>query len=484
MEKKDEQLKQKLIDTKPEEFEYYRTNALYYPGLNDLLNDMHVLDLNNDGLNDIIFDGQSGGEPLMIAFFINEGSSFRKIFTAYQGVIKIELQNKILSKVCIQDWGCCADYLVTNSVYSFNSKMECQLVNRLKYFRDTELPEAFFDTPIKFQVKKNTDTIRLNPMIDDSSRTHYYAGDPVRGNIIGKLKSGTVGYALGEKRDTTGLVWWFAAIPDDYEILDSYFYDPENETSFKSGWISSRCVERLKTPKNPDIQATERFIISGCVKEQASQIGVSACNISVISANGNIFKTITDTGGHYSLDQVNARDSVFEIRLNKTRFFGTSSKLIFHEKPHDTIVNFEIVYMPVSGPWFPDIHFEYNSVKPEEGYLDTLAITVQYLMENPRWKIKVIGFKDSAETIDVRKERANFIFSELVKKGISENRLKIEISNDANVIKTGTLKIDYSTGDVIWTRLSEKYILSIPPGKDREDIRQLNRCVSFEIFGE
>ena len=231
-------------------------------------------------------------------------------------------------------------------------------------------------------------------------------------------------------------------------------------------------------------QTVDRFKISGYVKESESKIGVTGCRISVLSPSGLIYKTNSDTTGHYRIDNVNKIDSVFEIQVNKDKFFGTHSKLIFHERPHDTLLNLEIIYIPISGNWFPDIHFDYHSATPEKGFLDTLAHTVTYLLENPRWKIKVIGYKDAAETVDLRKERANFILNELVKQGINKNRLKIEISQDPNVLKPSTVKVDYSTGNLILTKLTENYILSIPSGQDRERIRQLNRCVTFEIYDE
>jgi len=246
IEKTDNQLKQKLIDLNPSEFGYYRQNSEYGPKLSDLSKDLHVIDLNNDGLNDIIFDGYSGGEPFEISFFVNDGNTFRKIFTQYQGITKIEFQNKVLSKVYIQDWGCCSEYLVTNSVYAFNKRLENQLVSKSKYFLDCELPKDFYESPIKFLVKNDNYNIRLNPFIDDISNTHGYDGEPITGNIIGKLKKESIGFALGEKQDSTGRVWWFVAIPDNYEILNTLFYDRENETSYKLGWISSRFVERIE----------------------------------------------------------------------------------------------------------------------------------------------------------------------------------------------------------------------------------------------
>lgn len=245
---KDNQLKSKLIRQNSKEFTYYMEKSEFGPKMKDLMTDLHVIDLNNDNLNDIVFDGYSGGEPFEIMFFLNDGNKFRKIFTGYQGITKIEFENKILSKVYMQDWGCCTEYLISNSIYSVNSKnLDFELLSKSKYFIDSDLPNKYFKEPIEFCVKNNNYNLRLNPYIDDNSNSHGYEGQTIKGNIIGKLQMGTDGFALGEKKDSKGRNWWFVAIPSQSKIMNSLFYDSENETSYKLGWISSRFVEIKET---------------------------------------------------------------------------------------------------------------------------------------------------------------------------------------------------------------------------------------------
>src|SRR5690554_7127190 len=67
---------EKFIDLTPQEFQNYRLNEPYSLTISDLTKALHIIDLNNDGLDDIIFDGLSGGEPRQISIFINNGHSF------------------------------------------------------------------------------------------------------------------------------------------------------------------------------------------------------------------------------------------------------------------------------------------------------------------------------------------------------------------------------------------------------------------------
>ena len=49
------------------------------PNLSDLENHLHVIDFNDDGLDDIVFEGSLGGEADAIMIFINTGLSFEEI---------------------------------------------------------------------------------------------------------------------------------------------------------------------------------------------------------------------------------------------------------------------------------------------------------------------------------------------------------------------------------------------------------------------
>lgn len=246
IEKENHLLKKRFIELTPNEFEIYRLKEPYTPTLSDLINDLHVIDINNDGLDDVVFDGMSGGEPREIAIFLNNGNTFSKIFTDYQGITKIEIQNGILTKINIKDWGCCANFIVTtkfydveykDGVFEFNQKMS------FKYVENTVLPDKYWSATKTVEILNDNYNLRFSPEIDDKTII-YLDTEPTFGNTIGKLSKNSFAIALGESTDATGRIWFFVALTPEFELKESYLYDSKNEMkSYKCGWISSRFVD-------------------------------------------------------------------------------------------------------------------------------------------------------------------------------------------------------------------------------------------------
>lgn len=245
IEKLNAKLKGQLIKEFPKEFQFYRESR----SLTELDSCLHVFDFNNDGLDDIIFDGWSGGEPRLIEIFINTGQTFEKIFTDYQGIKKLTFEKNRVTKLYIDDWGCCCDYTDRNKIYEvdYSSKIpSLRIVSQLQYINNTVFPESYFNKPVKFEVINNNYNIRLSPVIDDTTHNGY-CGELRNGNYTGKLKSGDTGYALAEKKDATGRTWWYVAINPNEKILESLYFDAQDEPkSYKLGWISSRYVKIIE----------------------------------------------------------------------------------------------------------------------------------------------------------------------------------------------------------------------------------------------
>ena len=248
IEKQNQELKKSFIKNFPNEFEYYRLNKEYMLTLSDLEKDLHIIDFNGDGLDDIIFNGETGYEAKQISIFINTGQSFTEIFTDYQEIYKIVFENGKINKLYIQDDGCCCEYILTNKIYSVDyttNLPKINLISKMQYLRNKieEYPSNYFDEPIKFKVLNNKYNIRFSPVIDDTTEV-WYCGEPQNGNSLGKIKSGSAGYALAESIDTTGRIWWFVALSPDSEIYEPVYNNEEIcPNSYKLGWISSRFVE-------------------------------------------------------------------------------------------------------------------------------------------------------------------------------------------------------------------------------------------------
>src|SRR5690348_2171442 len=70
-----------FIKETPEEFQAYRQRdpKVAFLNLDSLRKDLHFLDLNCDGKDDVLFEGQSSGEAKEVAIFVNSGQSYKKV---------------------------------------------------------------------------------------------------------------------------------------------------------------------------------------------------------------------------------------------------------------------------------------------------------------------------------------------------------------------------------------------------------------------
>ena len=248
IEKQNQELKKQFIKNHPNEFKQYRHNTEYTPTISDLERCLHIIDFNGDGLDDIIFDGQSDAEPREIIVFINTGKSFTKIFTGYQEIHKIVFLDGKVHRLCIRDGGCCCDYTGTNKIYSVDYSVKLPKINQvsqMEYIYTLEYPSSYFDKPIKFKVLNDKYNIRFSPIIDDITEV-WYCGEPEIGNSLGKIQSGSIGYALAEKADLTGRIWWYVALNPNSKIVESLYSDEKDKPNcYKLGWISSRFVKEI-----------------------------------------------------------------------------------------------------------------------------------------------------------------------------------------------------------------------------------------------
>ena len=242
LEKQDQELKTRFLKNLPDDFEFYTQ----YGNMSNLEASLHVVDFNGDGLNDIIFNGYLGGEAEYIIIFINTGQSFTKIFTEIQTFHKVVFENGKVQKMYIQDGGCCCEYLLTNKIFSVDYSSDfpkINLISQMQYLNNSveEYPSSYFEKPIKFEVLNDKYNIRFSPVIDDTTQV-WYCGEPQNGNSLGKIKSGSIGYALAEKVDSTGRIWWFVALHPNSGIYEPIYY---NDEDYKLGWISSRFVKEI-----------------------------------------------------------------------------------------------------------------------------------------------------------------------------------------------------------------------------------------------
>lgn len=219
----------------------------------------HVLDINADGLLDVIYNNKEadGIEKTVATIYINEKDSLRLVTKLLGNFTKITIENNQLKSFQLISFPCCAQYEYLLEDYEFKNSTDCyipyqrkkdermsgyeelnspkfcmSLANRYAYVMQTEFPES---STIKdtLEVTKNVYlTIKPSKPTDtDFERNDYhyfYEGN----KAISRLFVGTRCYVLGEKKDENGELFCFVMLinNDSFENLMKYDF-------YQYGWI-------------------------------------------------------------------------------------------------------------------------------------------------------------------------------------------------------------------------------------------------------
>ncbi len=249
----------KFINQHPGYFSGYRHPESYSVTINDLYPCLHFIDLNNDGLDDVIFSGRSTGEGDMVEVFMHTGSDYTKVFEEMQGIVKMDWENKKIKRLYITNWGCCDDYIVDNKIYAVtydksNMPQIKQTYQSANIFKAPK-PDSLFDIPFRFEVLNSNYKLRSEPVIDDSTVEHWNSDAATEasavnygkgyGNCIALLPENSRGTAIGWKTDNTGRVWWYVEIDAQYALVKNALdYAGKTFSAKTIGWLSSRFVHK------------------------------------------------------------------------------------------------------------------------------------------------------------------------------------------------------------------------------------------------
>lgn len=79
----------------------------------------------------------------------------------------------------------------------------------------------------------------MNPYIDSSQK--YNEDLHINGNIVQTYTKGSKGYAISERVDSSGRVWWFVVMLNNLNLNGSFSEGSNNSiTNYSIGWMSSR----------------------------------------------------------------------------------------------------------------------------------------------------------------------------------------------------------------------------------------------------
>lgn len=255
IEKEDDNLKAMFKKQAPilikEEYDNYQQGEP--KNLTDLKGNCHIVDFNNDGLNDIIFTGPTGGEEFEVNIFLNTPSGLKSVLKRNEFIKKLEFKNHRLFRIYIQDTGCCDEYIDFNSVYEVSYEgavPHFRVVYLTANMDHSYMPKKYFDKPIHFVVMDDKYKMRMTPNVADTVIDDFsFPGRKFKTeNIIDTLVKGTKGRAIASQTDNTGRIWWFAEIDSAYKKYGHSFYEQRFDPKLRSsrmGWISSRFVKQV-----------------------------------------------------------------------------------------------------------------------------------------------------------------------------------------------------------------------------------------------
>lgn len=219
--------------------------SFYESNLQRLLDSFHFIDLDQDGMLDLIFEGFLGAESTFIFAFQNTANGYQKVFTAVGRVHKFITTDPLLPfTIVIDNYACCANVTNYYRIYTPNAAvglLKYHEIATIGYINDLAKPIALRKDPIPFKVKNNRYLLRNAPLLDDLEEYHEDPDFP--GNRIAAFDEGATGIALAEQTDETGRVWWFVLMDSKNIPLHSLFYNKKPGLSIL-GWMSSRYLEK------------------------------------------------------------------------------------------------------------------------------------------------------------------------------------------------------------------------------------------------
>jgi hypothetical protein len=220
--------------------------------MNGLIHSLHLIDLNKDGIDEIIFAGPSWEEGYTVDIFKKEKNAYTKIFSERQSLTDILVTQDQLY-LYISDPGCCAEYSTIQKIFKTDinlSNNSFQQTYQSQFINGTKLPDSLFKKNIGFRVTLEGYKVRLEPKMDDSTTKFYDDMNEFKpsGNVIAKLPKNTAGNALGYMTDRSGTKWWFVEI-DQNARLRNVKYDRTDQTKKYPtrirGWINSKYIQKL-----------------------------------------------------------------------------------------------------------------------------------------------------------------------------------------------------------------------------------------------
>lgn len=200
------------------------------------------VDLNNDLLPDIIFNGSGRNETGMVQIYLNRNDSFELVFEDFRYVTSLKKGQAGFSEIVTGDAGSREDYLYFERRYKLQSERHSLLfVRELQsvVYKYTQRPGKYFARSVPFNSLNDTILVRASASLIDAP---YNPKLKSYGNIIGGYTGFISGNILASEKDVTGKTWYYAEIFPSEMPHKSIFYGIDNFPTLIIGWLDSEEV--------------------------------------------------------------------------------------------------------------------------------------------------------------------------------------------------------------------------------------------------
>ncbi|MDD2983014.1 MAG: hypothetical protein PHQ74_06470 [Crocinitomicaceae bacterium] len=227
-----------------------------YPELKHLLDNkdkFHLVDIDNDQINEVIYNGWNGGEGEMVVIFKLSKNQLVEVQNFYGRILAKRKNEMNQTQLLVLDYSCCAGYVDHLQTFDFNLQTgQFEIVKAIVKLTDTEIPKERIESK-RFEVLNTPYYLRHSPEFVSGISDIDFEFKPLVGQNIGQniaaiYQKGDQGTVYSETTDSTGRVWWFVVMDSKPDFKNMLFYDGNNEFDDYQpiGWMSSKFLKELE----------------------------------------------------------------------------------------------------------------------------------------------------------------------------------------------------------------------------------------------
>ncbi|TNE27410.1 MAG: hypothetical protein EP346_12400 [Bacteroidetes bacterium] len=211
----------------------------------NLLGDCHVIDMDNDGDFDIIYNGSDGVEGDIVLVLRKDSSQFEVLLHEIGTITEFFMYEKKLESLSILNVTCCGAIHTLDLHYlTLGSPMRIQIDKAYIYYQSTEFPSNNSQAAYReYRVTSPELNMRYSLGIDTTT-TVVDAQDAEKTNVIATFPQNARGWIIGKAIDQNGDVWYYMQMQAYPARTVLPYLDYDN--LFYCGWMSAKHLEPVE----------------------------------------------------------------------------------------------------------------------------------------------------------------------------------------------------------------------------------------------